>query len=247
MKRILIVCLLVLFGSGSLSAQDRVDQPGTMLSYKSREIKKALYWEQIDGKWKSRYNTEIRFQSGVQCDNFRSLFIGCIDTMRFLFIEYDKGEYLYPNLEMDWRYFRTICAGLLEEANYEALKAIAPGQQVSVVSHYTNESHKNAQYSFPGFMDMTRLLYSSARTLYNSYEKEYDTDAAAAYWQKEYPDKFMLAVLRTTSDGKDVIRFQVFPAYINMGEPVGMDKFYFEIPYDEYEKLFQADRKLTHK
>lgn len=142
MKKLLIFCLLTLFGSGSLSAQDRVDQPVTMLSYKSREIKKALYWEQVDGKWKSRHNTDIRFQSGVQCDNFRSLFIGCIDTMRFLFIEYDKGAYLYPNLEMDWRYFRTICAGLLEEANYEALKAIAPGQQVSVVSHYTNESRK---------------------------------------------------------------------------------------------------------
>ena len=96
-------------------------------------------------------------------------------------------------------------------------------------------------------MDITRLLYSSACTLYDSYEKESGTVAAMAYWQKEYPDRFMLAVLRTTSDGRDVVRFQVFPAYINMGKPVGMDKFYFEIPYDEYGKLFQTDRKLTHK
>ncbi len=247
MKRILIICLLMLFGSGSLSAQDRVDQPATTLSYKSQEVKRALYWKQIDGKWKSRYNTDIRFQSGVQCDNFRSLFIGSIDTMRFLFIEYDKGAYLYPNLEMDWRYFRMICAGLLEEADYEALKTIVPGQQVSVVSHYTSESHKGLQYSFSRFLDLTRLLYSSTRTLCNSYEKEYGPDAAMSYWQKEYPDKFMLAVLRTTSEGRDVIRFQVFPAYINMGEPVSMDISYFEISYDEYGKLFRADRKLTHK
>lgn len=247
MKRIFIFCLLILFSLSSLSAQDRVDQPQTILSYKSKEINRALYWEQVDGKWKSRYNTEIRYQSGVQCDNFRSMFIGCIDTMRFLFIEYEKGEYLYPNLEMDWRYFKTICAGLIEEPDYDALKAIAPGEQVSVVSHYDNESHKNTQYSFSRFLNLTRLLYSSARTLYNSYAKEYGTEAAAAYWEKEYPDKFMLAVLRTTSNGKDVVRFQVFPAYINMGKPVGMDNFYFEISYDEYGKLFQADRKLKHK
>ena len=247
MKKLLIFCLLMLSGSGSLSAQDRMDQPQTRLSYKSQEVKRARYWEQIDGKWKSRYNTEIRFQSGVQCDNFRSLFIGCIDTMRFLFIEYDKGEYLYPNLEMDWRYFRTICAGLLGDADYDALKTIAPGQQVCVVSHYDNESHKNVQYSFSGFLETTRLLYSSARTLYNSCEKEYGAETETNFWQKEYPGRFMLAVLRTTSDGRDVIRFQVFPAYINMGEPVGMDKFYFEIPYDEYGKLFLDDRKLTHK
>lgn len=78
------------------------------------------------------------------------------------------------------------------------------------MSHYTSESHKGLQYSFSRFLDLTRLLYSSTRTLCNSYEKEYGPDAAMSYWQKEYPDKFMLAVLRTTSEGRDVIRFQVF-------------------------------------
>lgn len=45
------------------------------------------------------------------------------------------------------------------------------------------------------------------------------------------------------SDGKDVVRFLVYPH----SSKWLIDNFYFEVPYSEFQKLFIADKKTTYK
>ena len=63
------------------NAQSRTNSAPAMLSYKSKEINSALYWQQSSktGRWESRKNTKrVYLGEGVAIENFNSIFLSLI-------------------------------------------------------------------------------------------------------------------------------------------------------------------------
>ena len=212
-----------------------------------------MYWykDSKNGKWKSRFNADILVagRQGEQTDNFRSLFIGQLDTLKFLFIDYNKGEYKYPNLEQDWTYYRTIFAALITDTAYDSLKNIGQNEIVNVISDYTYDAYKdNRDYSFSFFLKLGNTLYSAKTALYKLNKKDYGEEYAKSKFRENNPPKYVFAAKRTNSNGQDVVRFQIFPDYGILGEPLqSLDDDYFEVPYKEYLSLFTSDHNLKYK
>lgn len=94
-----------LFASLSISAQDRVNKEPEQLSYKSKEIKNAMYWHQNSetGQWESRKNTKLIYLGeGVAIENFNSLFMGDYKEKRYLFLDFKEYSWHYPALQKEW-------------------------------------------------------------------------------------------------------------------------------------------------
>lgn len=253
MKKLLLLLVGIICGLTLCLSQDRVNEKPTTLSYKSKEIRTAMYWykDPKNGKWKSRFNAGILVsgRQGEQIDNFRSLFIGQLDTLRFIFIDYDKGEYKYPNLEQDWTYYRTIFAALITDTVYDSLKNIEQDEIVNVVSAFTNDMYKDSyDYSFSFFLQLVNTNYSADMALYKYHKKEYGEEYAKSKFRENNPPKYVFAAKRTKSNGQDVVRFQVFPIETILGQTLSdLDDDYFEVPYKEYLSLFTSDSKLKYK
>lgn len=248
MRRIVLFLLCLCCFMGSF-AQDRVNEAPKTLSYKSKEIRRIYYWEKQNGKWKSRFCYTFPHLSGVQSDNFSSIFIGNIDSLKFLFIDYNKAEYKYPNLEMDWTYYRKIRASLISDEDYANLKNIQQGEIVRVITRFSNEMYKNHQeYSFPLFLKLTETLYSAEKTLYKLNCKEFGQDYADNHWKSTYPEECTLLVKRTTSENKNVVRFNILIPVLALSTSHPFpENYYFELPYEKYMELFDADRNVRYK
>lgn len=70
------------------NAQSRTNSNPAALSYKSKEINSALYWQQSSKtrRWESRKNTKrVYLGEGVAVNNFNSIFIGEYNNKRYLF------------------------------------------------------------------------------------------------------------------------------------------------------------------
>ncbi len=241
MKKILMcaICLLCII---SVKSQDRINERPMTLTYKSKEIKRANYWSQENGIWKSRLNTARPYLVGVQSDNFKSIFVGDIDSLKFIFIDYFKAKWKYPNLELEWTYYPMIQACLISNDSYEKLKNIQQGQIVGIQSGYYFEMCKSGQeYSFPLFLEITETLYSTKRLLCG---KDCSDDA----WREEYPMQYALIAKRVLSENKDIVRFHcLLPVlFITEYRPF-IESYYFEVSYDEFIKLFESDKSLLHK
>lgn len=248
MRRIFLAFILFAGMISFVYSQDRVNEPPFSLSYKSKEIRSAKYWSKNNGTWKSRSAKKIKYRSGVQDDNFQAIFIGKIDTLSFLFIDYLKGEWKYPNLKIDWTYYRRLHSALISDKDYERLKNIQQGDTVNIISFFNFKMYKNhSEYSFPFFVDLMKTDFSASDALYRSYKKTNGEDYAKRKYRQDNPPVYIFAAKRTMSNGSDVVRFCLFPAYLDFGTPSLIDSFYFEIPYQKYMLLFESDDNLTYK
>lgn len=208
------------------SAQNRVDTAPAELQSKSKTIKKATYWEQVDGKWKSRKANKLVYEGeGVACDNFEAMFIGEFAGRTFLFV--DKHDYFwrYPTLQTEWWQARTMHEALLSDEDYSALKNIEPGQSIVVTTGFAfSMSKAHDEYSFPFFISMGETMLSA--------------DEA----QHKESDKVpFLVAKRVDSDKGDVVRFRL-GAVTEL-----IDSFYFEVPYSEWSGLFVSDSNVSYK
>lgn len=89
--------------------------------------------------------------------------------------------------------------------------------------------------------------FSASDALYRSYKKTNGEDYAKRKYRQDNPPVYIFAAKRTMSNGSDVVRFCLFPAYLDFGTPSLIDSFYFEIPYQKYMLLFESDDNLTYK
>lgn len=225
--------LILLVVAINTNAQDRVNNNPLSLSYKSKELKKATYWVQDEGKWIDRKNTKIEYQTGVHSDNFKSIFFGEIDTLSMIFIDYQQGKYKYPNLKEEWDYYPEIHSAIIDKNHYSKMKGIQPNQTVNITSRHRNKINKlHPEYSFSLFIDLSKTLYETAVLL-----------------DEKKVDLYILSAHRTTSDGADVVRFAIFPypfVVCEMGEPE-LTNWYFEVPYKDFMILFEEDLKRVYK
>lgn len=212
------IACLVTFG---LAAQSRVNTAPAELTTKSKEVRKALYWEQKDGKWHSRKNDKLVYLGeGVHVPNFKALFIGEYAGHRYLFADEFIYRYRYPNLQETWCYYQSVLAFLLSPEDYAAMDALATGQTLRIKTRYVNEMFRGHEsYSWPFFLELTETMREDGQ-LQN-----------------------VIVLKRVNDDGKDVVRFCLYP---QAAEEL-IDAFYFEIPYADYRLLFTPDTKTTFK
>lgn len=247
MKKVLFCTTFLLYLTCSF-AQTRENENIITLEYKSKVISNAKYWHKDNGKWKSRSCHNFQFEEGVQSENFNTIFIGSINSLKFLFIDYYKAEWEYPNLKLDWRYYRKLHGALITDNDYTLLKDIQLNKVVNIISSFNFDMYKgNKHYSFPYFLDLMNTIYSSSQILYNSYKKHEGEEYANRKYKEENPPKYILWVKRTMNNNKDVIRFSVFPVSLDLGKPIFTDNFYFEISYEKYMNLFKEDKRKTYK
>lgn len=243
-----LIALIIAMASFNSWAQDRIDNQPAQLSYKSKEIKSALYWHKNSktGKWENRSNTKLVYLGeGVAVDNFNSLFIGEYLGYRYLFLDYKKYSWRYPVLQQEWIYSRMIMQALLSDDDYKRLSEISIGDTVIISPCFYHEMFKGHQeYSFPFFLKLGETLRSGATTLYDSYKRSANEDYAKRMHEKEYPPiQFIILKRVKGTDGRDVVRFQIHPnAMLEL-----IDAFYFEVDYSIYQNLFTPDKKVTYK
>lgn len=262
MKRILMLVTLLILPLSIATAQDkassvdRVDKAPASLSYKSKNLTKALYWYQdpSTGKWVKRSNTKLgRFVDGVKVPNFKALFIGDYEGRRYLFIDYYKYRYKYPTLEQDWLAYRTLLQAELTEQDYTQLRDVAVGDTVVVETRSYHDMFKgHEEYSFPLFLELGETLRSTRELLHWSYvESDGDTYGNMRY-EREYPLIRVIQLTRVVdSKGNDLIRFNIYPDTMvdilrDKGE-LSFDDYYFETPYTKYRELFEVDKNKKYR
>lgn len=247
MRTKLILTVISILIGFNLIAQDRIDSAPKQLSYKSKEIKKALYWEKNSstGKWESRKNSKLVYEGeGIAVDNFLSVFVGDYANNRYIFLDYMKYYWQYPNLKIDWSLSRAIMAALITNDDYNKMDSLSINQVLTITSDFYEFMWKSdREYSFPFFISMNETLRSATSTLADSYEREVK-GAGKRHWSSEYPTIQFITFKRVVdSNGKDVVRFRVYPHAI----PDLIDTFYFEIDYSTYRNLFIKAEKNLYK
>lgn len=246
MKRLLLLVFIAI--SLNVVGQERTNSTPTSLSYKSKEIKSALYWEKNpkSGQWESRKNkTLVSLGEGVAVENFNSLFIGDYEGFRYLFLDFMQYRWRYPKLRIDWISSRAIVAAILSEEDYDNMRDISVGEMLIIKPRFYHKMFKgHPEYSFPFFLSLGETLRSSSEILYQSNKKAYGEEYAEQLHQEKYPPINFIVIKRTTgSDGRDVIRFTLYPhAFSEL-----IDSFYFEVDYSTYQNLFTPDKKRSYK
>lgn len=248
MKRIFMLLSAVFITSVSIIAQERINTVPAQLTEKSKEIKLALYWQQDKktGKWESRKNTTLVYLGeGVAVDNFNSLFIGEYAGRRYLFYDFKEYSWRYPVLQTEWIVSRTIMAALISENDYQRMSNIKTDEIVTITPRFYHKMFKgHAEYSFPFFLSLGETLCSSAETMYKSYARTNGEDYAERYWESEYPLLYFMVLKRVTmDDGRDVVRFVLYPHAASEL----IDSCYFEVEFAVYKILFTADKKKSYK
>jgi Ni/Co efflux regulator RcnB len=210
------------------TAQSRVDEAPAQLSTKSRDLAKAVFWEQDSrtGKWGSRKHDKLKYYGeGVRCVNFKSVFIGEYAGQTYMFLDFWDYHWRYPNLEQEWMYTEQVWAFLLTAADIDTLSRLEQGAPaVTVTTHYSNMISKaNEEYSFPLFLRLTETMRSTGNNA--------RTDVA-----------FMAK--RLNDGGRDVVRFMTYPRAVVTEL---FDDEYFEIDYSDYMGLFTPDKTTNYK
>ena len=104
MKKVFFLLFMATIVSLAGNAQSRTNSAPAMLSYKSKEINSALYWQQSSktGRWESRKNTKrVYLGEGVAIENFNSIFIGEYNNKRYLFLDFYRYFWRYPALKKE--------------------------------------------------------------------------------------------------------------------------------------------------
>ncbi len=246
MKRIIILSLMALFPLLAV-AQDRGNSIPEQLSYKSQEIRRALFWEKDSetGRWISRPSKNAPWLGdGIHADNFKSIFIGEYRGYRYLFLDFLEGRYQYPTLGVDWGYYGKIYQALITDDDYESLRNIAQGGGVTITSRFHYSIFKNrADYSFPTLLGLTEVLRSVVKMEFEELAEKYGESFAVRNQEKDYLPIEIITAQRTVSSNADVVRFRIYPK----ASQWLMENSYFEVPYSEFQKLFAADKKTTYK
>lgn len=248
MKKVFFLLFMATIVSLVGNAQSRTNSDPTALSYKSKEINSALYWQQSSktGRWESRKNTKrIYLGEGVAIENFNSIFIGEYNNKRYLFLDFYRYSWRYPALKKEWMYSRTIMAALLSDDDYSHLSSLATNQTLSMIPRFYHSMYKgHAEYSFPFFLTLGETLLSATETLYKSNKRAYGEEYANKEWKKDYPPINFIVLKRITdSDGQDVVRFILYPKAL----PELIDYTYFEVDYSVYKNLLTKDKKVSYK
>lgn len=248
MKKVFFLLFMATIVTLIGNAQSRTNSNPAALSYKSKEINSALYWQQSSktGRWESRKNTKrVYLGEGVAVNNFNSIFIGEYNNKRYLFLDFYRYSWRYPALKTEWMYSRTIMAALLTDDDYNHLSSLATNQTLSIIPPFYHRMFKgHAEYSFPFFLSLGETLLSSTKTLYESNKKAYGEKYANKEWKKEYPPINFIVLKRiTNSNDQDVVRFTLYPTAL----PELIDHTYFEVNYSVYKNLFTEDKKINYK
>lgn len=201
--------------------QSRVDSAPESLTYKSQEVKKALYWQQKDGKWKSRKNDKLEYLGeGVHVPNFMTMFIGEYKAHRYLFVEERIYQWRYPNLQTEWVFRQTLLAFELSETTEDEMRNIEVGQTLKVTTRYMNDLFRgHPDFSWAFFLRLTDTM------------------------REEGSLKTAMVIKRVMDNSKDVVRFTLYPQAL---EEL-IDFSYFEIPYSDYERLFTPAPTTAYK
>ena len=250
MKSILLTLFAIIIAIFDCESQERINSEPASLSYKSKEIKAAQYWQKSSktGQWESRKNsTFVYLGEGVFVDNFNHLFIGEYKGIRYLFMDYYNYKWRYPALQTEWTIYRTMIAAQLSDNDYNSLLELAPGETLSLSPHFYHDMFKgHPEYSFPFFLSLGETVRSASETLYQSYKNDdnYGEDYAERKWKDDYPLIHFAVFKRVIgSDGTDAVRFVLYPHAL--GELI--DNAYFEVNYDVFRNLFTEDRKRNYK
>ena len=151
MKKVFFLLFMATIVSLVGNAQSRTNSDPTALSYKSKEIKSALYWQQSSktGRWESRKNTKrVYLGEGVAIENFNNKFIGEYNNKRYLFLDFYRYFWRYPALKKEWMYSRTIMAALLTDDDYSHLSSLATNQTLSIIPRFYHSMYKgHAEYT----------------------------------------------------------------------------------------------------
>lgn len=247
MKAKFILTVISFLIGFNIIAQDRTDSAPKQLSYKSTEITKALYWEENSstGKWESRKNSKPGYEGeGIAVDNFLSIFIGDYAGHRYLFLDYIKYYWQYPNIKVDWSSSRAMMAALITNDDYNKMDSLSVNQVLTITSNFYESMWKsNREYSFPFFISLNETLRSSTSVMAKSYERESE-GAGERYWKSEYPPIQFITLKRVVdSKGKDLVRFRIYPHAM----PELINSFYFEIDYSTYRNLFKQAENNIYK
>lgn len=248
MRKILLSVFIAFAVILTCEAQDRMNEEPVSLSYKSKEIKSALYWQQSSktGQWESRKNSSfVYLGEGVFVDNFNRLFIGEYKGTRYLFMDYYNYKWRYPALQTEWTMYRTMIAAQLSEEDYSKLSSLSSGEIITISPRFYHDMFKgHSEYSFPFYISLGETLRSSSETLYQSNRKAYGEDFANRQWENDYPPIIFIVLKRVVgSDGRDVVRFALYPHA--MQELI--DKHYFEVDFSVYRNLLTEDKRRTYK
>ncbi len=214
------------------------------LSFRSKAIDNAMYWEQDGGLMKGRKCDKLEYLGeGVACENFETMYTGNFEGRPYLFVERHDYYWQYPDLRLEWRHKNMIYQVLLSEDDLNRLDSLKTGETYSVVPRFYNAMCTDKRdYTFLFFLMMSKELLSSAEVMYSSYERTDGRDRAERYWQGQYPPEPFITVRRVTStEGKDVVRFR-FGSLVEL-----LDSFYFEVPYKDWRRLFEADGRKGRK
>lgn len=232
----------------SSKSQERIDSKPATLSYKSKEIKSAQYWNKSSktGQWESRKNSKLVYLGeGVAVDNFNTMFIGEYHARRYLFLDFFEYRWRYPNLKMEWTIYEAIMAALLSDEDYTRLSNLSAGESLMIAPRFYHKMLKgNREYSFPFFLSLGETELSSSETLYNSYKRTDGEDYAERQWKENYPLIHFAVFKRVVdADGTDVVRFVLYPHALSEL----IDDSYFEVDYEVFRNLFTEDRKQIYK
>lgn len=218
MRKITLL-LAVLCMTLTATAQERVNTAPTALSWKSKPVKTATYWEQKDGRWSSRPCNRLKYLGeGTACDNLTALFVGILNGKRYIFADRNDYYWRYPYLQQGWMTARAMHDWLITEDDYSRLDSLHDGETVIIKSTYSNKLWKNnREYSFPFFLSLTNTMY------------------------KEAAPTTCMAVRRYKGKDGDVVRFRLGAV------PELLETAYFEVSYDVWRNLFNEDKTTKYK
>ncbi len=231
-KYILLLSILLSLPTLAIS-QDRVNDNELALSYKSKEIKRGIFWSFDDdtGKWESRKNTSLIWEWNR--GDFKSIFIGECKGNRYIFINHSKGFYEYKNIREGWYFINYMKTALVSNDEYKALENLQLRDTVAI-AFKTPASRGFGDRDFNEY-----LRYATKRCSFDEL-----SEREISWLIRDEPN--LVTFIRVLSDGEDVVRF-IFRAPDEGSWLSNFDTSYFEIPYKSYLLLFQKDKSIKFR
>ncbi len=239
MKKLLALFLLIVVSVMTTTAQDRTNATKRQLSWKSKEITSAHYfnYNYKTGKWESHKNASPSYTN-----NFNKIFIGEYNGDKYLFLDYWEIGWKYPEIKEGRFYHKRIYQGLLTKKDFEALKNLEFGDIYVFQANIWGTLRKSKQ--------INRLENDFGRDYVwasTSKESREYSPSSLLYITERAPfireGVQLIVVKRTLSNGQDVIRFRTYPN----ANKYSIDSAYFEISYDYFQRLFTPSKSVKFK
>jgi len=232
MKRFLITLLIGLITS-SVFAQSRVNRTKYSFIDSSEKIFSATGWSynEILGEWidyenvisddktyKERYKT---LQGSYMMSRIKQNFIDImtksliVDGQEYFIVMVKKwnGKYRYPAIYEDWIYWEEVQGFIFTKEEYSKI------------------------LDFSGKIQLVSNNYVSHGSFYENYDEQVFLDLIQNELKSEnwYVQNYKFPILKTDSDGSEVIRFYVPQSFGN--DEINFDKKYFETSTTNFDKL----------